>query len=243
MIQARNRVIWSYGINGLHDTTVDYDDSVITFLVPETDIDARKQLVGAYYHTRQYDLAEEVLTDMEISAEDAETQAFKELYTLLINVAQDGRNPYRFTRDEWDMLEAMIEAGGTSAAESAKGLFALVKGERYDMYVERVTDEPMHQQALGDIETLKTPAKLTTLTVYPNPASQSIQIHYAVKEYEGNVSLRLTDISGRLLESRSRQAEEGDVKWNTARLAAGVYFVQLCAGDKVVSVHKIMIQH
>ncbi|MFQ5870433.1 MAG: T9SS type A sorting domain-containing protein, partial [Candidatus Zixiibacteriota bacterium] len=68
---------------------------------------------------------------------------------------------------------------------------------------------------------------------YPNPFNAVTNISYSLAE-AGNVSLKVYDISGRLVETLvngPREAGEHIVTWDASKVSSGVYFYKLSAGD------------
>ena len=75
---------------------------------------------------------------------------------------------------------------------------------------------------------------------YPNPFNAETNISYSLAE-DGNVSLKVYDISGRLvttLVDGHMDAGEYMVAWDASNVSSGVYFYKLVAGEYTAS--KIM---
>lgn len=79
-----------------------------------------------------------------------------------------------------------------------------------------------------------------TLTVNPNPFTTFTDIRYQMADPEQTCQLTIYDIAGRLMADLSKQvsasSHRSSVQWNGNsdnghRLPAGVYFIQLAAGD------------
>jgi hypothetical protein len=66
----------------------------------------------------------------------------------------------------------------------------------------------------------------TTFSVYPNPAKATVTVAFNAI---GNCTLKLTDISGTVLQTRTVVAVKGAnlIQLDVSRYAAGVYFVTL----------------
>jgi hypothetical protein len=87
------------------------------------------------------------------------------------------------------------------------------------------------------VEVDRSEVALPTLTEldqnYPNPFNTETNISYTLAE-DGHVSLKIYDISGRLvatLVDQYQQAREHAFTWDAANLSSGVYFYTLSAGD------------
>jgi hypothetical protein len=70
------------------------------------------------------------------------------------------------------------------------------------------------------------------LSLYPNPASDELNIRFALNSAE-NTFIRIKDVSGRITGNYEIKANEGAnlVMLNTADLADGTYFVTIQAGS------------
>lgn len=75
-------------------------------------------------------------------------------------------------------------------------------------------------------------------TVWPNPFSQQLNLLSKTKQTT-KVELRLYDINGKSILSRSFPAGTGKISWNTGSLPTGVYFLKLSSGGRTES-HKVV---
>jgi len=103
---------------------------------------------------------------------------------------------------------------------------------------------------LGTEDDLPLPQEFS-LSAFPNPFNStttiSFQSPHAIAGGVGGVSLRIYDISGRLVVDLTaadppRSAGEHKVTWDASSVGAGVYFVRLEAGDKIAT-QKILFLH
>jgi hypothetical protein len=85
-----------------------------------------------------------------------------------------------------------------------------------------------------DLEDISASVKL-----YPNPATDFATLEMS-NDFIGNINISLTDISGRLVsnETVTKKAKNFSYKINTAKLASGIYIVQMKSGE-YISVHKL----
>ncbi|HEY3295449.1 MAG TPA: T9SS type A sorting domain-containing protein [bacterium] len=82
------------------------------------------------------------------------------------------------------------------------------------------------------------------LTVWPNPGNATFEIRYDLVR-AGNVSLRVYDLTGRLVETltETHAAAGGHIHtWDAARHASGLYFVRLNADDQAVTRKVLLIK-
>jgi hypothetical protein len=77
------------------------------------------------------------------------------------------------------------------------------------------------------------PAMTTLRQNYPNPFNAETQVSYTLAE-DGHVSLKVYDITGRLvitLVDQHQEAGEHNVIWDASETSSGVYFYTLSAGN------------
>ena len=78
-------------------------------------------------------------------------------------------------------------------------------------------------------------ANNTSLSVYPNPFSNSTIISFSLLQSQ-NISLRVFDMNGRLisiLADKIFDAGENEILWNADEVNAGIYFLQLQSSENV----------
>ncbi len=82
----------------------------------------------------------------------------------------------------------------------------------------------------------------TTISVYPNPATDQITIELSPKN-SATVQLQLIDITGKLIAAVDAGVIQGNYQhtMNTTGIAKGIYFLKVIAGDDV-EVKKVVIQ-
>ena len=78
----------------------------------------------------------------------------------------------------------------------------------------------------------------TSLKLQPNPATSVVSL--TLKGVSGNVNMALIDMSGRVVNSSSFNAEDG-AKINVSNLAKGAYFVRI-TNDKFSKVEKLIVR-
>ncbi len=86
-----------------------------------------------------------------------------------------------------------------------------------------------------------------SLKVNPNPARSMANLSYTLPgtfEASGNSSLRIYDLSGRMIANQAiaNQAGEGSFSWDTASVPSGVYLVSLVSGGNKVN-SRVVVAH
>jgi hypothetical protein len=137
-----------------------------------------------------------------------------------------------------------IAASNSSAAESAKGILTLVKGNYYDVYIERATSTGGLGKAGKITATAPENAKQNTnsaLTVYPNPAQNSIFVKCNLNNITENTTVSLLDITGKVILTKKATLTNEVLEIETQTLKDGFYFVQL--NNTTLETKKIIITH
>lgn len=90
--------------------------------------------------------------------------------------------------------------------------------------------------SLGSIAYGSESEKTSNLTIYPNPASSSVQI--SIANASNFTSVALTDISGKILHISTLSGNKTNL--DISYLANGVYFIQLKQGDQIMETQKLI---
>ena len=243
-VNARDYTLWAYNMSSLYDSTVNWTDSIIAFLTPETDLDSRKLLIATLYYAGNYSAAQQYISSITSDQNDNETVQFINFYNLMINANSNNRNIYQLTDEEWNTI-AQIASTGTSAAESAKGILSLVKGQYFNSYIERPLQQYGKRSMASTPKVKQTSAEIAKpiIGVYPNPANTNLTVGYNINNISSDACIKVLDISGRMLAQKNITNIQGSVEFNTASFRDGLYFVQLYSGNLIQSVTKIVITH
>lgn len=241
LYHSMNNLNGNYSLSVL-DSTVNYTDSIINFLANETDVHSRKQLIATYYTIGDYSNASQYLTALPQTTD--ELIQFKAYYDLLIAVAEDERNIYQLNSEEISALQE-IAATQTSAALAAQGILTLINGEVFDYVIERLEDDDLFtsnhaSNALQKNESIQH----NHFDVFPNPANNSFVVKYEIdKDTQDERTIQLTDITGKIVFSKTIAKINGNIEISTASYSNGLYFIQLYSGSSIVAVTKIIIHH
>lgn len=79
-----------------------------------------------------------------------------------------------------------------------------------------------------------------SLNVYPNPASSHVSID--IPNIKSGLSLRMTDLTGRIVYEAPGLTNIGKFQFDVSGLAEGIYFIQLFGSDKIIGSQKIIIR-
>lgn len=90
------------------------------------------------------------------------------------------------------------------------------------------------------VQTLQNPSfTANTITLYPNPASKSVQITNSLKETITNIALY--EVSGKLVKNISG-TNESQITVDLQNLAKGLYFVEITTASNTKQIKKLIIQ-
>jgi copper(I)-binding protein len=111
------------------------------------------------------------------------------------------------------------------------------------------TDKAVYQAArlnfvAGTAGTFETAAKMTGVSVSPNPANESMKVEFNTVESE-KMTFVVVDMMGNKVASMVSQSNVGTnaVEVNTSKLATGVYHLMVFDSKNSAHVEKIAVQH
>ena len=81
------------------------------------------------------------------------------------------------------------------------------------------------------------------MSVYPNPASESVTLSYDVGQSAGRVSFTVADVAGRVVHEQVLASVAGRVQVDTQGWASGVYLCRLVVDGAVGGLRRMVIMH
>ncbi len=81
------------------------------------------------------------------------------------------------------------------------------------------------------------------MSIYPNPARESITLSYDIGQSASRISLSVTDVAGRMVHEQALTGIVGSVQIDTQAWASGVYLCQLMVDGYVGGVRRIVVTH
>ncbi len=105
-------------------------------------------------------------------------------------------------------------------------------------------DEFDHPPVSVEEEVGEVPGSFTLLQNYPNPFNPSTTISFQVPE-QCHVTLKVFDVVGREIATLVNEVEQPGThtaQWNASRVASGVYFYRIQAGDFVASKKLLLLR-
>ncbi len=176
----------------------------------------------AYAQKDSAEIADEFLVLINIDCGEVwDTLFYKTGYFLATADAQANS----FVPEASDWKTRIIDLYEYRAARNARIKFVQIRGKGNNFYLDNINVSDAW--AVG----VETPVEdITTLQLYPNPATQFTQIQYTLDNSENSpYQLRVYDKLGRLVASEDFQANQyqGTYFLNTQTLSAGMYFIEL----------------
>ena len=89
-------------------------------------------------------------------------------------------------------------------------------------------------ESVGIVNSITLPNDFVLFPAYPNPFNPTTTIRFKLVKSQQNASLRIYDISGRLVETLLNEkliAGEHEIKWNGGNNPSGVYFISFETGE------------
>jgi hypothetical protein len=110
----------------------------------------------------------------------------------------------------------------------------------------RLTDESVvsieldaltkYQYYPDDITQIETIVERPTLSFFPNPAEQQLNVRFSLPKISSTIQVRIHNLKGeKLLEQEVKSTSNGELVLDLSKLAAGQYFCTLTSGDVVIS--------
>ncbi|MBI3133756.1 MAG: T9SS type A sorting domain-containing protein [Bacteroidetes bacterium] len=146
---------------------------------------------------------------------------------------------YRITRGTWsDNCPWTQMSYLVYTAKTADGNVVIVEDENAPDFSYLMNDVSGVASANG----LLPLADETTLSVYPNPSNDLVNLTYSFNEgVSGKITI--TDISGRTVQTLVLSANTGTIKLDMMANENGIYFVNLFEGDELIKTEKLILNH
>jgi hypothetical protein len=155
----------------------------------------------------------------------AEHSYYLDILNLQISLAQQGKTIFDLDSTEINNLVFMAENSRGTAGAEAKGILEYAYGYHYcncigidnSGYKSSIAFNPGAFEKLLGIE----------ITVEPNPAKEWAVINYSLPDSDAEGVIRISDVSGKKIETLRITGKQGQKIWDTRRIKPGVYFYTL----------------
>ncbi len=211
-------------------------DGLLAFLSAMNHVEAQKLLVPLYLELGDYAAMDQVLNDLPVSsAEQADMQAY---YSLLRNLAEEGRSIYELDAAELITVRE-IAAGAFDISARARSLLDFAYGEEWHHYQEQLP--PVLNSAKASLG-LEDPVLSVLHDAAPNPAQARVSIELELSVTDAvNGRLVLRNMMGKVLQEHPLSAGHHNLQLDIRHLPAGVYTYSLLGNGKTLQVKRLVV--
>ncbi|OIP05417.1 MAG: hypothetical protein AUJ97_00920 [Bacteroidetes bacterium CG2_30_32_10] len=252
-----------------HDSLPTSNDSLGMMLQRDPRLAAKYQLVYHYFAKDDYTLAEQLLNQipqMFMLGENAQNEynKYKQLYELKRSLQSEGKNYNDLNEEQQQILINAINHPSLSLGEMSDlnalrqvnevvvGKEGKTRGKGITLNYEEPILDPINSKehnigVIGSEELLleglmdKVLMNENGLTLYPNPASEEVNVLYNVSGDVSNISIEITDITGRNMGNYAVVKNNNSLKINTQSFKKGIYYVILIVDGKRSNVTKLVV--
>lgn len=169
--------------------------------------------------------------------EKEEYVRYKQLYTLLIDVAKDNRTIFDLSSLEKELLTAIANSA-TKTAYKAQTLLYAINGKEYAVLLPYLANGlPTNNW----ITVFKADQLRRISTIYPNPTNGIANINYQLVPTQ-TATISLFDITGRLL-STTTVNNSGTYSFDTNIYPSGIYLCKIMVDGKLIKTEKLVVSH
>lgn len=172
------------------------------------------------------------------SSEMIERSRMLGLIAFLQAIVLDGRNDAELTGAEQDQLEAMVSGGHDRPSVWAQNLLCFHYGRCTSPY----TGGEAMPKSLTSGATPHPEKEEPQLVVSPNPATAWATFDYVLRTAPDNAWIAVMDVQGRTMERMPITNEEGQMVWDTRRVPAGVYTIDLLNKGRRLHTEKLIVK-
>ncbi len=207
------------------DTTSDITD-LRNWLDNIGGIRADEQIIATYMQEDNYtdalSLANMLPALYEFSGVDSiEHIYFMDLLNLQINIKQQGRNIFQLDSTELTTLLIIADNSLSTAGTKARSILEYAYNYNYCNCLDLI-DTSAYKNENNNWSNFN---KLSSveITAQPNPASTWAAFNYILPGTDSRGSIRIADISGKLIQTIDIRGKQGQYVWDTRFVKTGVY--------------------
>ncbi|MEL6864303.1 MAG: hypothetical protein AAFP19_07790, partial [Bacteroidota bacterium] len=213
------------------DQEVDDPQEILNWMQTMETLPSQYALVDQLFSQGQISHANSLLSmvpnDFALSQEQTlEYQDLLQVYSILTQLDQSGRNEYQLTEAEKITFETIAETGNGRAQAKARNLMSFFYGKDYpfELVIPDGT-KGRSQSAVGQINPPAKPLDKVSLALLPNPASTELNIKYLSPSIYGNTGeILIVDQFGQELFQGTIDAQEKEFLLQVQDWSAGMYF-------------------
>ncbi len=239
---AVNYIILDILNSGNDSTPVDYD-SYLQWLDTLNTVRSDYDRVDYYISAGNLADAQEILSTIPeeyrlSETESEEYESYLILSGILRNLRSEDRSIFHLDSLEETALRGIADSGIGKAKMKAENILRFVYGDAYNHYppIPYIPSSPRMKNNKWKNEDQK---KLVEF--FPNPADDEIQCNYNLESVTGTVTLRISDVQGRIIFSQPMAEKTGSIVLDIRYWIAGLYFCTISDEQSLVASGKFSI--
>lgn len=215
----------------LHDTLFDVSD-YRDWLDNLGSIEADKEIISSYIHLNDTTNAKTLLYLLPTlyELEGAELEEYSN-YRLLIEMQIDwmtnGKSIFELDSLEIGLLEEIAIDGKTGSGNLARNILTYAYNHQYCDCLEFTDSTQLKSNDPIYSNTLLNDNYGLEISASPNPAHTWVAINYKLPLNETSGEIRITDITGKIMDHFKVNSNVGQDVWNTREVDPGLYYVTI----------------
>ena len=204
------------------------DRQIISSFIAQSDISSAQALMDML--PELYELNGDALS---------EHNEWADLMNMQLNWQAEGRNPTDLTEAELATLYNLADNGGTKAKYQARGILEHFYGENY---IDCCTPPDGNKSTVADFSKNDLAKAMgLSMEANPNPAKEYTEFSYTLPFGVEYAILNIFEVSGKLIEQMQLNSPINKLAYNTLRLPAGSYTIEIKTNDYSYST-KLIVQ-
>ncbi|MHB8842632.1 MAG: T9SS type A sorting domain-containing protein, partial [Candidatus Aquicultor sp.] len=197
---------------------------------------ANQLLTGLYIADNNLALASLKLNSLPNSTFDE--QAFININNMLINLATEEKSVFEMDSLQ-EQIVRQIATMNTSclARTNARAILLLVYNERYDEEIPQMNSARM---ASNNANNTGLTNSLTKFSIYPNPASENVELHYSLSAQENGL-LEIFSVIGNKVASYTLSSTEEQINISVKNFESSIYMYRFSVNDVLIEEGKLII--
>jgi len=237
---SRNELLGYYYKGMMEDTSMynSYQDSIISFLVSENALYAKKLLIAIYLDKNLLEAAQSLIDILPVNNLQQEYE--RDFLQLHHDLKYDGKNIFQINETQ-EYLIRNIASSSEEIAWQAKSILEFVFNEFYIHLPNEIG---------GEEESLTTGSPVSKLTgygknanglrIYPNPGDDIITVEYQFTSKAEKKYISIKDMTGRELLKIKLNNMGGSEQISLADLKSGLYIISTEGDGNVMSVKRFL---
>lgn len=225
--QAITRSAYDIIRSNLNDSITDYNE-LRNWLDNIGGARADEQIIVSYIQENNFEdalILANMMPDLYgyNSNELTEHSYYLDLLNLQYSLANEGRSIFQLNTTEINDLVLIAENSYGIAAAQAKGILEFAYGYEYCNCLQSSDNLSLKSSGNVNYDALNQ-VYGAEIIVSPNPADQWTAFNYTLPDNETEGIVKISDISGKLIETFIIKGQQGQKIWDTRKINQGVYF-------------------